>query len=159
LQLYNRRRGITHKPAIEVLGTRRLGHRQELMIVRALGSDHLLLCTAGRAERVASTPTPPLPPEETLHLPPTPPTSQAGGIGLISRLSSQHRLRKLLDNVEAEAEAEADAAPEQPAYGRGFGAELYSATRKQGSGLYSVPVRPQSDAVAGISRLRKRTAT
>jgi hypothetical protein len=101
LQYLNRRRkpALLQRPEIEVLGARRLGHRQELVIVRALGSDHLLLCTGGRAERVASTPTPVAVPPDAAK---TREESQAGGIGLISRLSSHHRLRKLLDSVEHE---------------------------------------------------------
>ena len=171
LQYYNKRRrpAALLRPEIEVLGARRLGHRQELVIVRALGSDHLLLCTGGRAERVASTPTP-------VALPPAgpkgPDDTQAGGIGLISRLSSHHRLRKLLDSVDQEMpqeEAEAPALSEPATSPRlnGFGAELFSASRKQQqrAQLYSVPPAPpardrrQSEAVAGLDRLRKRVAT
>jgi hypothetical protein len=154
---YNNKRKPSAKPQIEVLGARRLGHRQELLIVRALGSDHLLLCTAGRAERVASSPTP---------MPSAPDSysrgeeSQAGGIGLMSRLSSHSRLRKLLDNVEHEAPADEEhnlpLTPKQ----NPFGAELFSAARKQAA-IHSLPAprKRQSEAVAGIDRLRKRAAT
>ena len=167
LQLYNKRRpALLKKPGIEVLGVRRLGHRQELLIVRALGQDHLILCTAGRAERVASTPTPfALPggddPAPAASLPaPVKEESQAGGIGLISRLSSQHRLRKLLDSVEHEPEAP-EREREREHTGT-FGAELMTAHRRSSRrpSLHSLPgpaaAGRQSDAVAGITRLRRR---
>lgn len=171
LQLYNKRRPqLLKKPGIEVLGVRRLGHRQELLIVRALGQDHLILCTAGRAERVASTPTPlGLPsgddPAPALSLPVPAPAhakqdSQAGGIGLISRLSSQHRLRKLLDSVEHETEAP-EREREREHTGT-FGAELMTAHRRSSRrpSLHTLPgpaaTGRQSDAVAGITRLRRR---
>ncbi|MEY4578611.1 MAG: hypothetical protein RL701_3314 [Pseudomonadota bacterium] len=155
LQVFNRRKPVL-APSIEVIGTRRLGHRQELMIVRALGSDHLLLCTGGRAERVASSPTLtdlPLEPASAPDPEPKAP-SQAGGIGLISRLSSQHRLNKLLDSVESEVDQENDGSEANAR----FGAELYSANRRQRTPLQSLPSphARQSDAVAGITRLRQR---
>ncbi|MET0388838.1 MAG: hypothetical protein ABW321_22895 [Polyangiales bacterium] len=145
---------------IEVLETRRLGHRQELLVVRALGSDHLLLCTGGRAECVASQPTQPripLPLPSELQQPEPKPPSQAGGIGIISRLSSQHRLRKLLDSVDAETPDEADG--EEPQTGA-FASELYTAARQR-TGVHALPNANlrQSDAVAGITRLRQRKSS
>jgi hypothetical protein len=169
LQLYNKRRPqLQKKPGIEVLGVRRLGHRQELLIVRALGQDHLILCTAGRAERVASTPTPfALPgggePEPAPALRAPGADTQAGGIGLISRLSSQHRLRKLLDSVERETEAP-EREREREHTGT-FGAELMTAHRRgsRRPSLHSLPgpaaAGRQSDAVAGITRLRRRATS
>jgi hypothetical protein len=158
LQLFNKKKpGV--KPQIEVLGARRLGHRQELLIVRALGSDHLLLCTGGRAERVASSPTPPpaaLPADTQAHGE----DSQAGGLNLISRLSSHHRLRKMLDSVDRDLPDE-DVVEAMPlTKPNPFGAELFSAARKQSS-LHALPDMRgrQSEAVAGIDRLRKRAAT
>jgi hypothetical protein len=156
LQVFGKRRPSL-KPQIEVLGARRLGHRQELLIVRALGSDHLLLCTGGRAERVASSPTPvpaALPADTQAQ------DSQAGGLNLISRLSSGHRMRKLLDSVDSDSAPEA-VDPMPLTKPNPFGAELFSAARKQAA-VHSLPAgrtRQQSEAVAGIDRLRKRAAT
>jgi flagellar biogenesis protein FliO len=168
LQRLQRTRSL-HSPSIEIVGTRKLGHRQELLIVRALGADHLLLCTNGRAERVASTPS-------NLALPANTPTpgaaqaqsseqkpangqSQAGGIGLMSRLSSQHRLRRLLDSVGSDAApaAEGDAEPEADPDTE-FSSELRTATRQRGALLHSIPAPAarQSESVAGITRLRQR---
>jgi flagellar biogenesis protein FliO len=163
LQHVQRTRSV-HSPAIEIVGSRKLGPRQELMIVRALGADHLLLCTNGRAERVASTPTntaPPAPPP-TQSQPPAASeqkSSQAGGIGLISRLSSQHRLRKLLDSVGDTApatDAEADDAEPEPEHE--FSAELRTAKRQRSALLHSLPAPAarQSESVAGITKLRQR---
>lgn len=149
-----RRRGEAAAPSIEVLGTRRLGHRQELMIVRALGADHLLLCTGGRAAHVASTPSPVLALPADTSSGEKAPASQAGGIGLISRLSSQHRLNKLLDSMDQESEAE-----NEREHTGTFGAELYSAARSgKRPSLHSLPApgTRQSEAVAGITRLRQR---
>jgi hypothetical protein len=155
----------TNSPSIEVVGSRKIGPRQELVIVRALGSDHLLLCTNGRAERVASTPTNlALPANTAVAAHPAADAkthSQAGGIGVMSRLSSQHRLRKLLDSVGTDAapagdgDAEADTAAEPDAE---FNAELRTATRQRSALLHSIPAPAarQSESVAGITRLRQR---
>lgn len=150
-----------HSPQIEIIGSRRLGHRQSLLIVRALGSDHLLLCTNGRAERVASTPTAqPVPARSQAsseHAPSPKPPSQAGGIGLMSRLSSQHRLRKLLDSVGGDAAQAEEADP--GGENSDFTDELRTATQKRGSALLHslpAPAARQSESVAGITRLRQR---
>ena len=168
LQLLQKRKKPQRElPSIEVVGTRRLGPKQELMIVRALGSDHLLLCTNGHAERVASSPSPtglalpaelPAEPAQSSESQQRP--SQAGGIGIISRLSSQHRLRKLLDSVDNEGDAEGHEGD--------FGEELASVTRKhRRPSLHSLPPaspsmpapRMPSEAVAGITRLRQRKSS
>ena len=146
-----------HSPQIEIVGTRRLGHKQSLLIVRALGSDHLLLCTNGRAERVASTPLPANTQTPSAVQPAAgKPLSQAGGIGLMSRLSSQHRLRKLLDSVGADPSQPSEAGEEGEDE---FGAELRTATQKRGGALLHslpAPAARQSESVAGITRLRQR---
>lgn len=166
LQHLQRARAL-HSPAIEIVGTRRLGHRQSLLIVRALGADHLLLCTNGRAERVASTPSHAALPANTqtsggeatgAALSAPRPLSQAGGI--MSRLSSQHRLRKLLDSVGSDATEPSPAAAEDETDRDGeFSAELRTATRQRGGALlHSIPAPAarQSESVAGITRLRQR---
>jgi hypothetical protein len=152
LSLMHKKKRPHELPAIEVVGSRRLGHRQELLIVRALGADHLLLCTSPHLPSLS------LPPDTTAaaqpeHLHERP--SQAGGLGIISRLSSQHRLRKLLDSVDNEGEqTDSD-------HDGSFSDELSSVTRKsRRPSLQSMPPagpsqRP-SEAVAGITRLRQR---
>jgi hypothetical protein len=162
---------------IEVLSARRLGKGSELLLVRALGSDHLLVTSAGRTERVASVPTPVEPPllAPSLTSPPTaapatapaPEESQAEGLGVIAKLSSRSRLRKLLDAVDKETSESGPApapAPMLPApqsrRPNAFGPELLSAINQHKlTGLSSLPsiASKQSDAVAGIARLRAGT--
>jgi hypothetical protein len=163
---------------IEVLSARRLGKGSELLLVRALGSDHLLVTSAGRTERVASVPSPVEPPLllPSLTSPPTAApasapapeeTSQAEGLGIITKLSSRSRLRKLLDAVDketSEAEPAPASAPAAPPRTSGrptaFGPELLSAINQHKlSGFSSLPsiANKQSDAVAGIARLRAGT--
>jgi hypothetical protein len=160
---------------IEVLSARRLGKGSELLLVRALGSDHLLVTSSGRTERVASVPSPVEPPllAPSLTSPPStapasaPPPfeeSQAEGLGIITKLSSRSRLRKLLDAVDKETtESESSLslpAPQPPRDSRrpnAFGPELLSAINQHKlTGLSSLPsiASKQSDAVAGIARLR-----
>ncbi|HKU36540.1 MAG TPA: hypothetical protein VJR89_00295 [Polyangiales bacterium] len=155
-------------PEIQVLSARRLGHRSELLLVRALGSDHLLMTSAGRVERVASAPSPSEPSVPSLSLPPPPMAaeaqgdtaeSQAEGLGIITKLSSRSRLRKLLDAVDQEPDAEPAPAPRNS--GRpSFGPELLSAIHHHKlNAIASLPsvaqnAGKQSDAVAGIARLR-----
>jgi hypothetical protein len=163
---------------IEVLSARKLGKGSELLLVRALGSDHLLVTSAGRTERVASVPTPvepPLlapaltsPPSAAPATAPAPEETQAEGLGIITKLSSRSRLRKLLDAVDKEtsdsAPPPAPPAPALPpprASGRpAFGPELLSAINQHKlTGFSSLPsiANKQSDAVAGIARLRAGT--
>jgi hypothetical protein len=182
LRVYNKKkkRAPGRAPEIEVVSARRLGHRQELLVVRALGEDHLLMCSQGRMERVSSVRTPTLLPSE-LPLAPQSilPTSaaatgeaesQANGLGIITKLSSRSRLRRLLDAVDSEMPPEPEpemepAAMPAPAYrpsGRpSFGPELLSAMNQHKmtslSAMPQVNAR-QSEAVAGIARLRGRVA-
>jgi hypothetical protein len=163
---------VSREPDIQVLSARRLGHRSELLVVRALGADHLLMSSAGRIERVASVPSPVAP---SLSLPPAPlpsmspysePDSQAEGLGIISKLSSRSRLRKLLDAVDQEpAHSEP---PPRPSGRPSFGPELLSAIHHHKlNAVASLPPmaapanidnnNKQSDAVAGIARLRAGT--
>jgi hypothetical protein len=74
---------------------------------------------------------------------------------LMSRLSSQHRLRKLLDSVGPDAMD----APAGDALDDDFGNELETATRKRGGALLQsvpAPAARQSESVEGITRLRQR---
>lgn len=167
------------RPAdIQVVSTRRLGHRSELLVVRALGADHLLVTSAGRVERVASVPSPvepsvslapaSLPSSPSLSIPPAPADadSQAEGLGIISKLSSRSRLRKLLDAVEQEP-AEPEPAPARDSRRPAFGPELLSAIHHHKLGaVASLPPltaasasAKQSEAVAGIARLRAGSRT
>jgi hypothetical protein len=73
----------------------------------------------------------------------------------MSRLSSQHRLRKLLDSVGSDAPESSEGDPDAE-----FSAELRTATRQRGGALLHslpAPAARQSESVAGISRLRQRS--
>jgi hypothetical protein len=75
----------------------------------------------------------------------------------MSRLSSQHRLRKLLDSVGADPAQPTEAAAESDDE---FGNELRTATQKRGGALLHslpAPAARQSESVAGITRLRQRS--
>ena len=57
IRLFQARRGRGERlPEIEVLGARRIGTRHQLLLVRALGQEHLLSVNAGHTERLSSTP-------------------------------------------------------------------------------------------------------
>jgi flagellar biogenesis protein FliO len=53
-----KRSRISPRSQIEIIGTKRLGARHQLVLVRALGEDHLLSVNAGQTERIASLPIP-----------------------------------------------------------------------------------------------------
>jgi NAD(P)H-dependent flavin oxidoreductase YrpB (nitropropane dioxygenase family) len=93
--------------------------------------------------------------------------SQAEGLGIISKLSSRSRLRKLLDAVEQEP-GEPEPVPARESRRPAFGPELLSAIHHHKlSAAASLPpltaansnANKQSDAVAGIARLRAGTRT
>ena len=163
-----------HAQDIEVLSARSLGKGSQLLLVRALGSDHLLMTSQGRVERVASEPSRvdiPLERPSIASLPSAAPVreiddSQAEGLGVFTKLSSRSRLRKLLDAVDKEnPEPEPRQASIAPAARdsrrpNSFGPELLSAMHHHKlTGLSSLPsiANKQSEAVAGIARLRAGT--
>ena len=43
---------------IEIISTKRIGNKHQLLVVRALGEDHLLSINAGRTDRITSLPIP-----------------------------------------------------------------------------------------------------
>jgi hypothetical protein len=163
-----------HAQDIEVLSARSLGKGSQLLLVRALGSDHLLVASQGRIERVASEPSRVDIPLEKPSIAPPPSAapvsaaaddSQAEGLGVFTKLSSRSRLRKLLDavdkeNPEAESLPAAAPAPRDSRRPNAFGPELLSAMNHHKlTGLSSLPsiASKQSEAVAGIARLRAGT--
>lgn len=138
---------------IDVVSSKRIGHRQQLLVVRALGQDHLLSLNGGRIERLGSAPSP-----------------NADAVAEDER-AARMRLglftpffpRKKRDTADFASDPDAtlpgrsdDSAP--------FGEELMSFVRNQGrrSSPGKTPIPPglshasSSDAVAGIARLRGR---
>jgi hypothetical protein len=158
LRLKLRKRGAEFVPTeIQVLGNKRLGARHQLMIVRALGQDHLISVNGGRTERIASS--------ETLRRLPatasgtpvpgaTPPAEQPKsrlGLGLGSALRAV-RGHELFASAEAQRTAEL---ARQPMAETPFGAELLDFVR---GGETRTPALSESEAIAGLVRLRNRSS-
>jgi flagellar biogenesis protein FliO len=144
---------------IQVLGNKRLGARHQLLIVRALGQDHLISVNGGHTERIASS--------ETLHrlpaasggvltpdaaLPATQPKGPARlGLGLSSALRAV-RGHELFANAEAQRTSDLARTPagETP-----FGAELLDFVRTSETRNAALS---ESEAIAGLVRLRNRSS-
>jgi hypothetical protein len=135
--------GGAAQPNIRVVAATRLSPKQQLVVVRALGQDHLIAIEPGRTERLLSIPTPEQPAEEHAFVPEL-------------RLS-----RPELAPAAGHAPAHAPAAA-QPS----FGAELLrlvdarekrATASTMGAPIAAAPAStstPPSDAVAGLVRLR-----
>jgi flagellar biogenesis protein FliO len=160
LRIALRRRAAECAPTeIQVLGSKRLGARHQLLIVRALGQDHLISVNGGRTERIATS--------DTLHslpgaasatlaapaaMPSVQPKSPARlGLGLSSALRAM-RGHELFASAEEHRTAALARAPigETP-----FGAELLDFVR---TGESRNPGLSESEAIAGLVRLRKRSS-
>jgi hypothetical protein len=164
LRVFVRRRvAVLPRPDIQVLGSKRLGTRHQLMIVRALGQDHLLSVNGGRTERLMSTHSDPVaPPAEPRPEPRR--NSERLGAGLSETLRSM-RSRDLFaaaKNSPILTSKEAQANDESP-----FGAELLDFVRGQtrrgeprAADALSLTTHSlsESEAVAGLVRLRKRSS-
>ncbi|MGF1465951.1 MAG: flagellar biosynthetic protein FliO [Sandaracinaceae bacterium] len=73
--------GGAPQPRIEVVAAKRLGTRHQLVVVRALGEDHLLSVQSGRTEKIASVPAPPPVPREPAKDPALLPLLEGGEAG------------------------------------------------------------------------------
>lgn len=134
-----RRRGGAARPDIEVVASRRLGTRHQIVVVRALGQDHLLSVHGGQTTRIASSPSP-AEADRTVE-------PRRGNV--LARLSD--RLRPVDSRTESGA-AGPGVAP------NAFGAELLRLTDS-----FDRSARPgragrtasQSESVSGLLRLRR----
>lgn len=129
LRLYQQRaasQGVT--PQIEVVAVKRLGARHQLLVVRALGQDHLLSVLGGRTEKLASMPSPAAAPEP-------------------NKEERRASMLKLIRDAEPE--------PERPGFGAEL---LRAAEQRQDRvTLNGAPKKPSvSEAVAGLLSLRQR---
>jgi flagellar biogenesis protein FliO len=159
LRLKLRKRGGTEfvPTEIQVLGNKRLGARHQLLIVRALGQDHLISVNGGHTERIASSETlRRLPaPGSPMPTPGTTPPAEAPksrlGLGLGSALRAV-RGHELFASADAQRTADLARAPigETP-----FGAELLDFVR---TGETRTPALSESEAIAGLVRLRNRSS-
>jgi flagellar biogenesis protein FliO len=173
LRIALRKRGAEFAPTeIQLLGSKRLGARHQLLIVRALGQDHLISVNGGRTERIASTDTRPAHAGANVGtsvgananaasaLPATQPKSPPRlGLGLSSALRAM-RGHELFAGAEEQRVAAAARGPigETP-----FGAELLDfvrtgETRNAGLSETRNAGLSESEAIAGLVRLRKRSS-
>lgn len=145
IRYVGRKRGPAIAPPIHVIASRRLGPRHQIVVVRALGEDHLLSINAGQTQRLASMPSP-LEAEAPAEGP------DAGGTqgGLLGKLGRGFGLR-----VEEDTRPHAMGGPEAAASAIDdssvFGAQLMRAAATTGPSA-----RRQSEAVAGLIALRER---
>jgi flagellar biogenesis protein FliO len=154
----------TQQRQIEVLSSKRIGHRHQLVLVRALGQDHLLSLHGGRAECLSSVPSGTSMPDQPTLEPRDDGNNGKGqgrGLALFAPfLSKRKPWESVLEegiNTPAQNKRTSDAPP--------FGDELLSFVRTQQSrrsNPASVAAAPgvstsiSSEAVAGIARLRAR---
>jgi len=133
------RGGDRARPDIRVVGQRRVGARHQIMVVRALGQDHLLSVCAGQTSLIASVPSPL---SEDL--------GDGGGVAEDAtpflRLSSEPGVGN--DTTRAARTATED----RPR----FGAELLRAAQRNVTDHVTLSAPPPSDAVAGLLRLREK---
>lgn len=151
IRLWNARRPqLPALPSIEVIGTRRIGHRHQLVLVRALGEDHLLSMNGDRTERIASTPSPGTQADSIRLLPPP----RKAPASLASVLDE--RLAAIGDDAETPPNRETP-----------FGAELLTFMQRRADPSLRPRQRTRADesgrhnspAVAGLLRLREREAS
>lgn len=142
---------------IEVIASKRLGQKHELVLIRAMGQDHLLSLHAGKIERLSSAPAA----HELAGEVPDPngPRPDLGAFGNLLGAELRGALGKAGYRGAGMQKVAADENPP-------FGADLLSFVRSQGKtnnvgkkALVPGRAKPaESEAVAGIARLRNRIA-
>lgn len=164
IRIKMRKRSTEFAPTeIQVLGNKRLGARHQLVIVRALGQDHLISVNGGRTERIASS-------DVLLALPATGSGSPKAGAGSASGqpkspgrlgLGLSSALRAMRGHeMFAGAEGQQTAAP-APSSETPFGAELLDFVRTGGTrnnNSNNNARLSESEAIAGLVRLRNRSS-
>ncbi|MEM9188005.1 MAG: flagellar biosynthetic protein FliO [Myxococcota bacterium] len=143
---------------IEIVASRRLGTKHQIVLVRALGEDHLLSVNGNQTQRIASTPTAvssePSAAERRRNL-----ADEAIKPGVLSRLQA-HLRKSDADDEDAESEP----TPKKNGEER-FGSELLryaidSERPRRGRRRPRAVLRPQetSESVQGLVALRERLA-
>ena len=146
---------------IEIISTKRIGNKHQLLVVRALGEDHLLSINAGRTDRITSLPTP-----ESIYAEPAisdepaeADTGKEASEGLMSKIQQRLGMASQRPTKPAPQSSSLDeerVSLSQAAKMRAFGKELRKA---EGTAKgQSSPPTGTSDAVAGLIRLRERRA-
>lgn len=142
VRIFQKKKPAGPRADIEIVATKRLGARHQLLVVRALGEDHLLAVQQGKTERLASMPAP-APgegdgvEEEDLSLP-------------FLRLGAGND-----DDVPRTLHRKKHSVEDRPR----FGADLMRlvAERSRGDRISTpAPTPPPSEAVAGLLRLREK---
>ncbi len=135
LRAMNKGRKVVADEDINIVATKRLGPRDQLLVVRALGQDHLIAMHRGQAQLLSSTP---IDEEDE---------------GVEPGMSILDRLRNKADTDSVKLSKEASSSDK-------FGAQLLSLTairkRIEEASREEREREPvESDAVAGLKRLRR----
>lgn len=147
---------------IEIISTKRIGSKHQLLVVRALGEDHLLSINAGRTDRITSLPTPESAYSEPVEMSApamTESPDSAPNEGLMSRIQQRLGFPSQRPTEPAPSTPRIDeerVSLSQAAKMKAFGQEL-----RRAEGAAKAPSSPpngSSDAVAGLIRLRERRA-
>ena len=157
VKLVFRRRAIGPLEDIQIVSSKRLGARHQIVLVRALGEDHLLSINGMQTHCISSTPTvadDDYDPSAATEDPPS---------GVIARIQERFYYKPRVDDGERVAKREKGrAATAKPEKNR-FGSELLRYALANENSLPEIPARPrrrpkESEAVAGLVRLRERLA-
>lgn len=128
-----KRRGAFPDGEIDIVATKRLGPRDQLVVVRALGQDHLIAMHRGQAQLLSSNPI------------------EEADEGVVPGMSIMDRLR---DKAEADTVKLSSEASKKEK----FGAQLLSLTairKRIEEASREENEKLESDAVAGLKRLRR----
>lgn len=155
-----KKRASGPKSDIEVIANRRLGSKHQLLVVRALGEDHLLSINAGRTDRIASLPIP-----ESAYAEPVEPTQEADTAtpSLFQRVQAGLGLGSQHPTAPAPELNEERVSLSKAAQAAAFSTEVRRAARGSSMPPSSIPAAQavrggSSEAVAGLIRLRERSA-
>lgn len=141
IKTVQKKRKIVLDDDIAVVASKRLGPRYQLMVVRALGQDHLLSIHRGQTQLLSSMSSPTA--EEAAAL-------EQSGLSILDRIQG-----KVEDTVRLSGSSHAS--PSEPIADEDrFGAKLLNLEAIRRRMQSSEP--SQSDAVAGLMRLRARAA-
>ena len=159
VRIFTKKKGATSPMSdIEIIANKRLGAKHQLVVVRALGEDHLLSINAGRTDRIASLPTP----ESAYAEPSEAPAEAAETPSIFQRIQSGLGVGSQRPTEPAGEMGEERVSLSQAAQTAAFGTELRRASggpRPHSSIPAAQAARGgASEAVAGLIRLRERSA-
>lgn len=130
-------------PQLDIVASKRIGPRQQLIVIRALGEDHLLLMHGKQSQHIASVPVSDTPEAALEQMPKLASGMRIGGArALFEEDSGVQSLVPARTAVSAKEDEER------------FGARLLKLTGKRRDQA-STGAQLPSDAVAGLMRLRR----